>query len=216
MIGEYYNEDCMTLMSRYKDKHFDLAIVDPPYGIHKKLFINSEKQNKGNKFALLYKEKQWDKERPLKEYFIELKRVSKNQIICGGNYFTDLLPVSSGWIIWDKEGDNLTVVNNELIWTSFNKSIKTFRRCHGLDKGFMNKEGKNIHPTQKPVKLYEWVLQNYSKESDTILDTHVGSASSLIACENMNRKYVGCELDKDYYEQSLKRLEDHCKQQKLF
>lgn len=216
MIGEYYNEDCMTLMSRYKDKHFDLAIVDPPYGIHEKLFINTEKQNKGNKFALLYKQKQWDKERPPKEYFIELQRVSKNQIICGGNYFTDLLPVSSGWIIWDKEGDNLTVVNNELIWTSFNKSIKTFRRCHGLDKGFMNKEGKNIHPTQKPVKLYEWILQNYSKESDLILDTHVGSASSLIACENMNRKYAGCELDKDYYEQSLKRLEDHCKQQKLF
>lgn len=211
-----YNCDCMELMKQYPDKYFDLAIVDPPYGIHDKLSTSDKKQNKGNKFALMYQEKEWDKQRPSKEYFVELQRVSKNQVICGGNYFADLLPASRGWAMWDKEGDNLTVVNNELMWTSFDKSIKMFRRCHGLDKGFLNKDGVNIHPTQKPVKLYEWIIVNYAKEGNKILDTHLGSGSHAIACNNLGFELTACELDKDYFEASIERIKREAQQERLF
>lgn len=211
-----YNCDCMELMKQYPDNHFDLAIVDPPYGIHDKLLTSDKKQNKSNKFALMYQQKEWDKQRPSKEYFVELQRVSKNQVICGGNYFADLLPASRGWAMWDKEGDNLTVVNNELMWTSFDKSIKMFRRCHGLDKGFLNKDGANIHPTQKPVKLYEWIIVNYAKEGDKILDTHLGSGSHAIACNNLGFELTACELDKDYFEASIERIKREAQQERLF
>jgi len=211
-----YNMDCMEYMKSLSDNAFDLAIVDPPYGIHDKLLTSDKKQNKSNKFALMYQEKEWDKQRPSKEYFIELQRVSKNQVICGGNYFADLLPASRGWAMWDKEGDNLTVVNNELIWTSFDKSIKMFRRCHGLDKGFMNKDGKNIHPTQKPIKLYEWLLTNYAKQGDKILDTHLGSGSHAIACNNLGFELVGLELDSDYFKASCERIAKEAQQERLF
>ena len=146
--------DCMDVMREIPDKYFELAIVDPPYGIHEKITNNNSKtKNKGNNFAIMYDKKQWDKNRPDKKYFDALFRISKNQIICGANYFVENLPVSRGWILWDKMGENLSVVNDELIFTSFDISIKKFKRCHGMDKGFMNTEGKNIHPTQKPVAL---------------------------------------------------------------
>ena len=217
MIGEYYNEDCMILMSRYKDKHFDLAIVDPPYGIGE----DGSKNHTRRKKAIAKKYKPFegnDKNSPEIQYFMGLFRISKNQIIFGANYFISKIPYdSSCWIVWDKNNGNSDFADCELAWTSFNTAVRKFKFTWAgmLQENMKNKEIR-VHPTQKPVKLYEWLLQKYSKESDTILDTHVGSASSLIACENMNRKYVGCELDKDYYEQSLKRLEDHCKQQKLF
>lgn len=211
-----YNCDCMELMKTFSDKQFDLAIVDPPYGIHDKLLTTDKNQNKSNKFALMYQEKEWDKQRPSKEYFSELKRVSKNQVICGGNYFADLLPASRGWAMWDKEGDNLTVVNNELIWTSFDRSIKMFRRCHGLDKGFMNKDGQNIHPTQKPVKLYQWILATYAKDGQSILDTHLGSGSIAIACNDMGFNLTACELDKDYFEAACQRIKRESQQERLF
>ena len=210
------NCDCMEYMATLPDKAFDLAIVDPPYGIHEKLKAGANYQTKGNKFALMYEQKNWDKETPKKEYFNEIVRVSKNQIIWGGNYFTDKLPPSRGWVCWDKEGDAMTTVNNELAWTSFDKALKMFRRCHGLDKGFMNKEGGNIHPTQKPVKLYEWLLSNYAKPGQRILDTHLGSGSHAIAAINMGFDFVGCELDKDYYDASLKRIENAQRQTSLF
>lgn len=216
MIGEYYNMDCMELMAKYPDKHFDLAIVDPPYGIHDKIYRKTEKISKGSKFSNFYSKKQWDHNIPNALYFNELFRVSKNQIIWGGNYMTNYLYPSRCWIIWDKLVTNFTSINPEMAWTSFDLSIKIFKRMASIDKGVMNKEIVSIHPTQKPIKLYEWILTKYAKPTDVILDTHVGSASSLIACENTGNKYVGCELDKDYYEASLKRLTNHCKQGKLF
>jgi len=202
-----YNIDCMELLKATPDKFYDLAIVDPPYGIHKKLKAGANYQTKSNKFALMYEEKNWDKETPQKEYFDEVIRTSKNQIIWGGNYFTDKLPPSRGWICWDKEGDAMTTVNNELAWSSYDKAMKMFRRFHGLDKGFMNKEGANIHPTQKPVALYRWLLKSYAKPGDKIIDTHVGSASSLIACYELGFDYMGFELDKWYFDKATERLE---------
>ena len=209
MIGQYTNEDCMTVMARYGDKFFDLAIVDPPYGIgedklHSKRRLEGAGKLKNRVLNIM--NTKWDNEIPNNFYFQELFRVSKNQIIWGGNYFP--LPPTRGIICWDKVQPWKNFSQIEYAWTSYDCPAKLFR--------FDNRTKDKIHPTQKPVKLYEWVLQNYSKESDTILDTHVGSASSLIACENLGFKYVGCELDKDYYEQSIKRLEEHCKQQKLF
>lgn len=209
------NEDCMELMKRYPDKHFELAIVDPPYGIDSKISTTSS-LNKGNKFAQLYNEKRWDKFRPENEYWNELLRVSKNQIVCGGNYFAEKLPVSRGWIVWDKQGEGVTSVNNELMWTSFDVSIKTFSRCHGLDKGFMAKgTDKVFHPTQKPVALYKWLLRNYAKPGDKILDTHLGSGSIAIACHDLGFDLTACELDKEYFDKSMERIEKHTAQQFL-
>lgn len=212
-----YNEDCLQAMRRMDTDQYDLAIVDPPYGIHEKLLTTDLKLNKSNKFALEYMKKGWDKNRPPKEYFLELFRVSKNQIIWGGNYFTDVIPVSRGWVCWDKQGDNLTVVNNELAWSSFDVALKMFRRCHGLDKGFMIRKqaDKIIHPTQKPVALYKWILLNYAKEGDKILDTHLGSGSIAIACHDMGFSLDGYELDTEYYEAACKRLKEHQRQLQL-
>jgi site-specific DNA-methyltransferase (adenine-specific) len=212
------NEDNMLLMARYPDKYFDLAIVDPPYGIHNKITNNGNlTQSKGNKFAINYDKKQWDKFRPINDYWEELLRVSKNQIVCGGNYFAEKLPVSRGWIVWDKQGEGMSSVNNELIYTSFDISIKTFSRCHGLDKGFMAKGiDKVFHPTQKPQKLYKWLLDNYAKEGDKILDTHLGSGSIAIACHDYGFDLTACELDKEYFDKAMERITNHTNQQKLF
>jgi site-specific DNA-methyltransferase (adenine-specific) len=237
------NEDNMVLMARYPDKYFDLAIVDPPYGIDSKISTTSG-LNKGNKFAQLYNEKRWDKFRPETDYWDELLRVSKNQIVCGGNYFAEKLPVSRGWIVWDKQGENMSSVNNELMWTSFDISIKTFSRCHGLDKGFMAKgTDKVFHPTQKPVALYKWILDKYAKCSECggsgevasntidcdvqtckkckgnepkILDTHLGSGSIAIACHDYGFDLTACELDKEYFDKAKQRINNHVAQQKLF
>jgi len=210
MTVELLNMDCMTYMANQPDNRFDLAIVDPPYGIDNKISANGKK-NKGNKFAILYNEKRWDKKRPKKEYWDEVFRVSKNQIVCGANYFALNLPISRGWIFWDKQGENMTSVNDELIYTSFDVSIKTFSRCHGLDKGFMNKSVV-IHPTQKPVKLYEWLLTNYAEKGQRILDTHLGSGSSAIAAHYFGVDFIGCEIDEDYYKAACDRFDNETKQ----
>ena len=214
MIGEYYNIDCMELMAKYPDKHFDLAIVDPPYGINvgteidRSKFRPNSSKNAFTKYEKQMQEKQWDKSIPNKNYFNELFRVSKNQIIWGGNYFLEFLKNTRCFLIWDKQVFVPTMSRIELAYTSFRKHSQIFI-CPSA-------QNDRFHATQKPIKLYEWILTKYAKPTDLILDTHVGSASSIIACENTGNKYVGCELDKDYYEASLKRLEDHCKQQKLF
>ncbi len=198
---EYYNEDCMEGMKRYGDKHFDLCICDPPYGID----INSS----GTHFKKKYEIKDWDKATPNDEYFKELKRVSKNQIIWGGNYFLDRLGNCKCFIIWDKKiAEDMSFAMCEMAWTSFKNGAKIYNRTAT--------QLNRIHPTQKPVKLYKWLLHNYAKQGDLILDTHVGSASSLIACYDMGFDAVGFELDKDYYEASKKRLGDFMAQGKLF
>jgi len=194
-----------------------LAIVDPPYGILDRWIRNDEHTKNKTKFHNLYSNSSrlWDI-RPKKEYFDELFRVSKNQIICGGNYFCKNLPISRGWVVWDKQGEGMSSVNDELIWSSFDISIKTFSRCHGLDKGFCNKEGKNIHPTQKPVKLYEWLLHNYSNKGEKILDTHLGSGSIAIACHYFGVDLVGVEIDEEYYNKAKHRVDELTKQGTFF
>jgi site-specific DNA-methyltransferase (adenine-specific) len=201
------NEDNMELMSRYDDNYFELAIVDPPYGID---------------IA------KWDKKelKPTKEYFKELFRVSKNQIIWGGNYFTNNLIETRSWLVWDKyfvkTGFAKNVDEFELAWTSFNNKSKILRytsvgNTNGFNKNIKvdyNYKGK-IHPTQKPVKLYEWLLMNYAKEGGKILDTHLGSGSIAIACHNLGYDLTACELDKEYYEAAIKRLKEHTAQLRI-
>ena len=213
-MSEFYNMDCMVGMKKYPDKYFDLAIVDPPYGIGagSKKFINRNTANeRAEKF---YKDNDWDKTRPPKEYFEELFRVSKNQIIWGGNYFVDLLRPARCFIVWDKmTGDN-SYADCELALTSIDGNAKLFKKLW-LGAHAQDADGR-FHPTQKPIALYEWLLNNYAKQGDKILDTHVGSASSLIACYNLGFEYVGFELDKDYYELATKRIEARMNQMDLF
>ena len=199
---EYFNEDCMVGMARYPDKYFDLAIVDPPYGIDWMSQIKSPNTGKNWK---KWQSKDWDKQVPDQEYFSELFRVSKNQIIWGGNYFK--LPATPCLVIWDKMQEFSGAVF-ETAWTSFSSPSKAFRMSRV--EAYVNQD--KIHPTQKPVALYKWLLTNYAKEGDLILDTHVGSASSLIACHDLGFDAVGFELDEDYYKQSKKRLEDFMRQ----
>mgnify|MGYP003625028483 FL=1 len=199
------NEDNMELMKRYPDNYFELAIVDPPYGIN---VNNSMGRRKGEKKSP-HKKVDWDNEIPSKEYFIELFRISKNQIIWGGNYFTDYLTPSKCWILFDKLfSEDLTFSQFELAWASFDSMTKKFT--------YTPARIKRIHPTQKPVKLYEWLLMRYAKEGDKILDTHLGSASIAIACHNLGFDLVGCELDKEYYEAACKRLKRHQQQLTMF
>ena len=203
----------MDFMKDVPDKFYDLAIVDPPYGIGATVTIGSGDLKSGRKAQNKWGEKKWDKERPKKKYFNELKRITKNQIIFGGNYFSDLLPASRCWIIWDKM-QRVNQADAELAWTSFKKSVRIYQyHCSKL-QGFLNPN--RFHPTEKPVKLYEWLLMNYAKEGDKILDTHGGSQSSRIACYNLVFALDIIELDKEYFEQGNKRFEQHKQQLTLF
>ena len=210
------NECNMELMSRYEDNHFDLAIVDPPYGID----VGNQSQGKGGGVAkkIDYTVKDWDKSSPDLEYFKELKRVSKNQIIWGANHFINKIPFGSPcWIVWDKVNGGTDFADCELAYTSFKTAVRkiSWRWSGMLQQDMKNKE-KRIHPTQKPVKLYEWLLMNYAKEGDKILDTHLGSGSIAIACHNLGYDLTACELDKEYYEAATKRLKQHQAQITLF
>jgi len=193
-------EDNMLLMARYPDNYFDLAIVDPPYGIG----ISS------NPVRQQHKKKNWDDEIPLEKYFNELKRVSKNQIIWGGNYFIDYLNNSQGFIIWDKkQPENFSLAMAEFAYSSIQSPAKIFRYSVLTEKN-------KIHPTQKPVALYKWILDKYAKENDKILDTHLGSGSIAIACYDYGFELTACELDKEYYDKAIQRIKNHTNQQKLF
>jgi len=212
----YYNMDCMEGMKEFPDKYFDLAIVDPPYGINIGAKVGGAKpfgKSGGGKIVAPKTYRGFDDtQTPDKKYFEELKRVSVNQIIFGGNYFIEYLANTPCFIVWDKDNSG-NFADCELAWTSFNTAVRKFKfRWNGMLQENMKDKEYRIHPTQKPVKLYEWLLTNYAKQGDKILDTHVGSASSLIACHNLGFQYVGFELDKEYYEQSLKRLETAKKQ----
>jgi site-specific DNA-methyltransferase (adenine-specific) len=210
------NEDNMELMSRYEDNHFDLAIVDPPYGIGEDGAKNHSR-SKATKVTM-YTPKQWDSSAPQKEYFKELKRVSKNVIIWGANHFIENIPNSnsSSWVVWDKQNGNNDFADCELAYTSFKLAVRKYAfRWAGMLQGDMKNKEIRIHPTQKPVKLYEWLLMNYAKEGDKILDTHLGSGSIALACHNLEYDLTACELDKEYYEAAMKRLNEHTAQLKI-
>ena len=206
-----HNEDCMKIMEQYEDNYFDLAVVDPPYGIG----IDGQKESiKGKKSdRKKHIEKGWDSEPPTKSYFDELHRVSKNCIIWGANYFLHALTENhKGWMIWDKAQHGLTMSDCELAYSTFDKPTRIFtqNRC------VLRIEG-TIHPTQKPVKLYNWIYKNYAQEGQKILDTHLGSGSNAISAHYAKMgEFVGCELDKDYYEASIKRIHNETRQLELF
>lgn len=200
-----YNGDCMEYLRGLQDKAFDLAIVDPPYGID----IGNGLGN-GRKDYKMHKS--WQLDAPDKSYFDELMRVSRNQIIWGGNYFTNILPPCDDWVIWDKKkGKNLPFAEGEMAWCSIKRKLRFFRYCVTT----RDKDGR-IHPTQKPVALYAWLLNNYAKEGDRILDTHLGSGSICIAAHDLGFEMVGTELDPIYFEAAKKRLIEHQRQLTLF
>ena len=213
----YYNMDCMDGMKEFPDKYFDLAIVDVPYGIGE---CGDRNYTRG-KIAKAKDYKAFsgnDLQAPDKQYFDELFRVSKNQIIWGANHFISRIPFDSHCrIVWDKDNGENDFADCELAWTSFNSAVRKFKyRWNGmLQENMKNKEFR-IHPTQKPVALYEWLLSRYAQDGDIILDTHVGSASSLIACHNTNHKFIGFELDEHYYKLSKDRLDREMAQMNIF
>ncbi len=212
------NEDNMELMSRYEDKYFDLAIVDPPYGIGFGEFNRTNKNTDGTRVkANKYKQSNWDDEIPNDNYFKELKRVSKNQIVWGGNYFPYLWKTGcKGFIFWYKGNPVPNFADGELAYTSFNKVAKMYNyRYYGNLEGNTS-AGEKYHPTQKPISLYEWLLMNYAKEGDKILDTHLGSGSIALACHNLGYDLTACELDAEYYNAAMKRLKQHQQQLTMF
>lgn len=203
-LNKFYNMDCMEGMAQIPDKYFELAIVDPPYGIN----INNNMGRRKNDKKSDYKKVLWDNVVPDKQYFDELVRVSKNQIIWGANYFE--MPPTKSFIIWRKPhiSAEMSFSMCEYAWTSFDKTAKIWTG--------MSNEKDRIHPTQKPVALYLWLLNTYAKQGDKILDTHVGSASSLIACHKLGFDFIGFELDKDYYDMACERLEKERSQVSIF
>ena len=220
---EITNEDNMELMKRYPDKYFSLCIIDPPYGI-------GEDGSKNHSRGKMAKSKNYkafagnDLKSPDKEFFNELLRISKNQIIFGANHFISKIPFdSSCWIVWDKENGETDFADCELAWTSFNTAVRKFKwKWQGMLQENMKNKELRIHPTQKPVALYAWILKNYAKQGDKIIDTHFGSGS--IACavheansiDKMDLSLVACELDKDYFESSIQRVKAALQTQSLF
>ena len=201
--------DCMEAMSKMRDDAYDLAVVDPPYGIHRDGQTETHTKLKRHK-RKYFESKGWDKEIPKREYFVELFRVSKNQIIWGANYFIEHLNKGTmGWIVWDK-GQKLSMSDGELAYTSFNKAL----RIHTINRSAILHDG-SIHPTQKPVALYKWLLKNYAKEGDKILDTHLGSGSIAIACHDGGFSLDAWEIDEEYYTLALKRFNTHTDQLRL-
>lgn len=196
MTSEVFNMDCMELMKRYPDKHFDLAIVDPPYGIN---INHSMGRRKGDKKSN-YKKADWDNEPPPLEYFYELFRVSKNQIVWGANHFISRMPYDSAcWLMWDKKfSDEVSFAQYEMAWTSLEGTCKKYDKHPSQDN--------RIHPTQKPISLYDWIFTKYATEGMRILDTHLGSGSSRIAAHKAGLDFVGCEIDKDYFDAQEKRF----------
>ena len=230
--------DCMELMKQYPDNYFDLAVVDPPYGIKEdgrktksRDYTRFDPRNgrRINCAAKKYKLADWDNQPPDFEYFNEVIRVSKNQIIWGANHFISRIPFdSSCWIVWNKFNGENDFADCELAWTSFNTAVRKFdfmwagfRQGKSITEGSVNQGNKSlcekrIHPTQKPVALYDWIFANYAKPTDKILDTHLGSGSSRIAANKAGLEFIGCELDKEYFEAQEKRFEQFTSQLRMF
>ena len=204
--SDVFNVDCMEYMRTLPDKAFQLAIADPPYGIGRdgqKLSINKNPKHNRKYFEA----KGWDKKAPDQEFFDELLRVCENVILWGANHYISRVPIDSAcWIIWDKGQKGLTMADCELAWSSFDKPARIFV----MNRVALLQEG-TIHPTQKPVALYAWLLKNYAKPGDRIFDPMMGSQSSRIAAYKMGFDYVGCELDKEYFEKGCERFERECK-----
>jgi site-specific DNA-methyltransferase (adenine-specific) len=212
-----YNVDCMQYMASLPDKAFDLAIVDPPYGIGE----NGDRNASRTKLAKAKDYKAFagrDVEPPPVQYFRDLQRVTKNQIIWGANHFIDRIALpSSCWIVWDKVTGSSDFADSELAWTSFKTAVRNFRfQWAGMLQGDMKNKEQRIHPTQKPVKLYEWLLTNYAKPGQSILDTHMGSGSSVIAANNLGFEIVATELDQDYFNAACQRIKQATAQERLF
>jgi site-specific DNA-methyltransferase (adenine-specific) len=195
----------MQLMARYPDKYFDLAIVDPPYGLGKRTTSGGGGKNKQSE---KWENHDWDNSIPNTEYFIELKRVSKNYIVWGGNYMLEHLNNCRCFITWDKMVFIPTMSRIELALTSFDKLPELIQ--------INNNDSNRQHPTQKPVALYKWLLDKYAKENDKILDTHLGSGSIAIACHDYGFDLTACELDKEYFDKAMQRINNHTSQTKLF
>ena len=213
--SEVYLEDCVEALKRFPDKHFDLAIVDPPYGIG--MDKTHFKTKSSNAKPTEYGKKDWDNAIPSKEYFNELLRVSKNQIVWGGNYFVENLTNSSCWVVWDKDNGNSIHADCELAWTSYNTGVRKVKYLwHGMRQQNMKNKEERIHPTQKPIALYKWLLMNYASEGNLILDTHLGSGSSRIAAYDLGYDFIGFEIDPEYYEKQEKRFKDFVSQLRLF
>lgn len=212
-----YNMDCLAAMREMPDKAFDLAVVDPPYGI-------GESGEKNHTRIGLAKPQDYkpfagkDLQSPSKEYFDQLFRVSKNQIIWGANHFISKIPFDSHcWLVWDKENGESDFADCELAWTSFSSAVRIFRfRWNGMLQGNMVNKEIRIHPTQKPVSLYTWIYQNYAKPGYKILDTHLGSGSSRIAAYDAGLDFVGYEIDKEYFDKQEERFAAHTAQMNLF
>lgn len=208
--SEVYNIDCMEYMRTLPDNAFELAIADPPYGIGEDGAKNHSRSNFAK--STMYTPKQWDAKAPDKIWFDELRRISKNQIIWGANHFISRIPFdSSCWVVWDKENGQNDFADCELAWSSFKSAVRLFRfRWAGMLQGNMAKKEIRIHPTQKPVSLYAWLLKTFAKEGDHIFDPMMGSQSSRIAAYKLGFDYVGCELDKEYFEKGCERFEREC------
>ncbi len=209
--SEVYLMDCIELMKHYPDKYFDLAVVDPPYGINRcgqtETFTKNPKHKRKH-----FEKKGWDSSIPEMQYFTELYRVSKEQIIWGANYFTQFIPASMGWLFWDK-GQDLSMSDGELAFTSYERALRRIR----INRVQLTVEGGTIHPTQKPVKLYDFCFQ-FAKveEGMKVLDTHLGSGSSRIAAHKNKLHFVGCEIDEEYFNKSNKRYDDFISQTRMF
>lgn len=208
-LNKIYNMDCMIAMKQIPDKYFELAIVDPPYGLerHKRGSLRIDKTNKASNGL------EWDT-KPDDNYFNELFRVSKYQIIWGANNFA--LPTTEYFVVWDKQQTVDNFASAEYAWTNIQQPAKVFRYSIHKEMADRKKNNRKIHPTQKPAPLYRWLLKNYAKQGDKILDTHMGSGSSIIACIDMNFEYMAFEIDKDYYEAANERIEAHKAQGNLF
>ena len=211
-----YNEDCLQAMKAMQDKQFDLAIVDPPYGIGLDGEISIRKPDRPSTWNKedKYTRKDWDKETPSAEYWTELFRISKNQIVWGGNYFPYLWENGcKGFVFWYKHQPIENWASGELAWTSFDKPAKCFDyMCYGG----VNQDKNRFHPTQKPVDLYKWILDKYANKGDKIIDTHLGSGSIAVACWDMGYDLTGYEISKTYYDKACKLFEQHSKQMQLW